>query len=97
MAIIDPKEVIFIDGSSAKRSIEFAWHHFKPQERDNLIDPVTYRLTYYDTKALETMKRLQWEFDKFLHQQYRRLKEKQSPFEAKIITLNTSVSPTNKK
>jgi len=97
MAVIDHEEVIFVDGLKAKRTIELAWQAFKPQERDNLTDPVSYRFTYYNEKALETMKRLQWEFDKFAHQQHDRLKEKQSTKGEKIITLDTTLIPTNKK
>ena len=88
MAVIDHEEIIFVDGLSARRSIEFAWQKFKPQERRNLTDPVRYRFSYYDEKALETMKRLQWEFDKFLHQQHDKLKEQQIPTDAEVIDLD---------
>lgn len=88
MAVIDREEIIFVDGLSARRSIEFIWHQFKPRERSNLTDPVSYRLTYYDKKALETMKRLQWEFNKFLHQQHDRSKEKQLSTKNSVIDFN---------
>jgi hypothetical protein len=90
MAVIDHEEIIFVDGLSARRSIEFAWQQFKPQERSNLTDPVSYRFTYYNEKALETMKRLQWEFDKFLHQQHDKLKELQISSGAEVIKLDPS-------
>lgn len=90
MAVIDHEEIIFVDGLSARRSIEFAWQQFKPQERSNLTDPVSYRFTYYSEKALETMKRLQWEFDKFLHQQHDKLKELQISSGAEVIKLDPS-------
>ena len=93
MAIIDQEEIIFVDGLSKRRSIELAWQQFKPQERSNLTDPVSYRFTYYDEKALETMKRLQWEFDKFVHQQHDRLKEKQSSSDTKVININSTKQP----
>ena len=89
MAVLDDEEIIFLDAVSARRSIEFAWQQFKPQERDNLTDPVSYRLVYYDEKALETMKRLQWEFNKFLHQKHNRLKEQQLSEKADIIELDS--------
>jgi hypothetical protein len=87
MAVIDHEEVIFVDGLKAKKIIELAWQEFKPQERDNLTDPVSYHFSYYNEKAIETMKRLQWEFDKALHLQYDRLKEKLPLEDAKIIKL----------
>ena len=92
IAVIDHEEVIFVDGLTAKRSIEFSWRQFKPQERSNLTDPVSYSFTYYSEKALVTMKRLQWEFDKFLHQQHDRLKEKQSSSDVKIIKLDMTMN-----
>ena len=45
-------------------------------------------MSYYDEKALETMKRLQWEFDKALHQQHDKLKEKIPESKAEVIDLN---------
>lgn len=88
MAVIDKEEVIFVDGLKAKKVIELTWRSFKPQERENLIDPVSYSFTHYDEIAIETMKRLQWEFDKALHIQYDRLKEKLLVKEADVIPLN---------
>ncbi len=75
MAIIDQEENIFVDGLCAKKSIEFARRKFKPQQRETLTDPVPYRMSYYDEKALETIKRLQWEFDKALHLEHEKIKE----------------------
>ena len=91
MAVIDKEEVIFVDGLKAKKVIELTWKSFKPQERENLIDPVSYSFTYYDEVAIETMKRLQWEFDKALHVQYDRLKEKLPVKEADVIPLNQTI------
>ncbi len=89
MAIIDQEEIIFVDGLCAKKSIEFAWRKFTPQQRETLTDPVPYRMSYYDEKALETMKRLQWEFDKALHQQQEKIKEQQPETKAEVIDLNS--------
>lgn len=87
MAVIDKEEIIFVDGLKAKKIVELAWKYFKPQERDNLTDPVSYRFCYYNEKAIETMKRLQWEFDKALHVYYDRLKEKQPKTGATVVPL----------
>lgn len=61
MAVIDHEEVIFVD-SQVKVDIEFAWRYFRPQVRSSLIEPVPYTFEYYETQALETMKRAQVEF-----------------------------------
>ena len=89
MAVIDHEEVIFVDGLCAKKSVEFAWRRFTPQQRNNLTDPVPFRFSYYEEKALETIKRIQWEFDKALHQQQEKIKEKQPKAKAEVIKLNT--------
>ena len=88
MAVIDKEEIIFIDWLKAKKVIELAWKYFKPQERSNLTDPVSYRFCCYNEKAIETMKRLQWEFDKALHVYYDRLKEEQPKVGATVIPLD---------
>ena len=90
MAVIDKEEVIFVDGLKAKKTIELTWKSFKPQERENLVDPVAYSFIYYDEIAIETMKRLQWEFDKALHVQYERLKEAEPTEVADVIPLKQS-------
>lgn len=69
LAVIDKKEIIFVD-SLSNRYIEFSWQQFKPQTRENLIAAVPYELVYYQYKALETMKRLQREFQLSLVQIY---------------------------
>ena len=88
MAVIDHEEVIFVDAISARRSIELSWQHFNPRERSSLTEPVPFRFVYYDSKALETMKRLQWEFDKALHVYYDRSKEKLPTTAATVIPLD---------
>lgn len=90
MAIIDHEEVIFVDGLCAKKTVEFAWRHFAPQQRSSLTDPVPYRFSYYEEKALETIKRIQWEFDKALHEQQGKIKEQQPEVKADVIKLNTT-------
>lgn len=67
LAVIDKEEIIFVD-SLSNRYIEFAWQQFKPQTRENLMAAVPYELVYYQYKALETMKRLQGEFQMSLVQ-----------------------------
>ena len=89
MAVIDHEEIIFVDGLCAKKTVELAWRHFGPQQRSNLTDPVPYRFSYYEEKALETMKRLQWEFDKAVHQQQERIKEQLPETKAEVIDLNS--------
>ncbi|GAA0410285.1 hypothetical protein GCM10009133_18550 [Cocleimonas flava] len=89
MAVIDQQEIIFVDGLCAKKSIELAWRKFHPQQRENLIDPVPYRMSYYDEKALETMKRIQWEFNKALQVELEKMKDQYPKSKADVITLNT--------
>jgi len=88
MAVIDQDEIIFVDGLKIKKIIELSWKNFKPQDRNNLTDPVSYRFCYYDEKAMETMKRLQWEFDKAIHVYYDRLKDKLPSIDTEVIPLN---------
>ena len=85
MAVIDQEEVIFVDAISARRSIEFSWQHFKPQLRTALIEPVSYQFTYYDLKAIETMKRAQSEFNHFVQQMMSRTKDKLKPNRSNIV------------
>ena len=64
LAVIDREEVIFVDATSARRVIEFAWQEFRQGERDGLSEPVNYRFEYYKSKALEVAGRVQGEFDR---------------------------------
>ena len=73
LAVIDKEEIIFVD-SLSNRYIELSWQQFKPQTRENLTDAVPYELVYYQHKALETMKRLQREFQLALVQIYNKQK-----------------------
>jgi len=85
MAVIDREEVIFVDAISARRSIEFSWRNFKQSERSSLSDAVSFRFCYYDHKALETIKRAQGEFNKFVHQMMLRSKQELSTKKADVI------------
>ena len=85
MAVIDQEEVIFVDAISARRSIEFAWQQFKPQERSSLTEPVSYRFTYYEPKAIETIKRAQGEFNQCVHQMMLRHKKEVTSGKADVI------------
>lgn len=61
LAIIDNEEIVFIDGLGP-RTIEFAWQAFRPQERDDLREPVNYQCVIYDPRAEQTMQRITGEF-----------------------------------
>lgn len=65
LAVIDAEEIVFVDGQGP-RSIELAWQHFRPQEREDLRAPVSYECVYYEPKGLQTMQRLQSEFSQAL-------------------------------
>lgn len=75
MAVIDHEEVIFVD-SMRKALVEFSWERFHPQSREKLTDVVPYEFVYYDFRALETIKRIQMEFPKYIHQMMERQNEK---------------------
>ena len=90
MAIIDKEEVVFVDAVSARRSIEFSMRRFKPQERTSLTDPVSYCFTYYDLKAIDTIKRAQGEFNHYLHQMMERNKRDQPSKKADVIDFKAS-------
>jgi len=61
LAVFDKQEVIFVH-SSSKQCIQLSWHHFKPQQRDTLHDPVAYQCDYYEAESLDIMLRLHGEF-----------------------------------
>ncbi len=90
MAVIDQEEVIFVDAVSARRSIEFSWQQFKPQQRSSLTEPVAYRFTYYDVKAIETIKRAQGEFNRFVQQMIDRGKNARPSVKADVIRFDQS-------
>jgi hypothetical protein len=61
LAVIDHEEIVFLD-SEHKSWVEIAWQNFRPQQRDALIEPVSYEAVFYNQNAKETMKRLLVEF-----------------------------------
>ena len=84
LAVVDDQEIIFLDGAVSRSNIELAWQNFRPQVRASLDDPVPYEVAYYTPASLETMKRLQGEFQGALNQ----LKAKTSlPPTAEVISL----------
>jgi hypothetical protein len=85
LAVLDAEEFIFVD-REAGRLIEVAWRHFAPQQRNGLEEPVPYQAVYYASRGPETMRRLQGEFLKALHQL-----EERAPVDApaRVIKLST--------
>lgn len=73
LAVIDEEEVVFVDsqayavrGGEGGRVILLAWQ-FRPDLRsDNLSEPVSVDIVYYDPSAAEIQKRLLGEFSKAL-------------------------------
>jgi len=65
LAIVDREEVVFVDGQGP-RAIEVSWQEFRPNEREDLRDPVNYTCIYYHDKGVPAMSRLQGEFLKAL-------------------------------
>lgn len=94
MAVIDNEEVIFVD-SQRRKLVEFSWQKFSPQTRTSLEDPVSYEFVYYDMKAIETMKRAQMEFSKFIHQMSERLHEQEA--QQLVDDENTVIDLSEKK
>lgn len=84
LAVLDREEFIFVDREGG-RCIEIAWQSFDPRGRTALTDPVPYQAVFYDPKAPDTMKRLQGDFNRALHE----LAAKRHPHVmARIIRLN---------
>ena len=61
LAILDLEEFVFIDGER-KCWIDIAWHHFQPQARTALDQPVAYDAIFYREDQAAIMTRLQREF-----------------------------------
>jgi hypothetical protein len=57
LAIIDRKEIIFVDGNYRNR-VAIAWTDFHPRQRSGLAEPVSYTARYYQPEAGLTMRRL---------------------------------------
>ena len=86
IAVVDHQEIIFLDGAVSRSNIELAWQNFRPQVRTSLDDPILYEVAYYTPASLETMRRLQGEFQGALNQ----LKAKVSlPSSAEVIPWRT--------
>jgi hypothetical protein len=67
LAVLDREEFIFVD-REGRRTIEIAWQCFHPGGRAALDAPVSYAAVYYATHAPETMRRLQGDFLRALHE-----------------------------
>lgn len=90
-AIIDETEIAFV--YAHRRSyIEFVWRQFQPQQRNSLSDPVPYEFIYYDKRALETMQRMQVEFNKFSHQFYDRQHQSSDSLSQTSVTKFPSIA-----
>lgn len=61
LAIIDAEEFVFVDGER-KCWIDIAWQNFHAQEREALVQPVSYEAVYYRKDYHTIMQRLQKEF-----------------------------------
>ena len=90
LAIIDPKEFIFVDGQN-KSWVDIAWQNFHSHERDALNQPIEYEMVFYREDQTDLMKRLQSEFPLAL----RTMMAKQAPHDpAKIISFQQK-NPTD--
>jgi hypothetical protein len=67
LAILDSEEFVFIDGER-KCWVDIAWHHFKPQARQLLTDPVPFEAAYYRPTSIDWVRRLYSEFPLALRQ-----------------------------
>jgi len=90
-AIIDENEVNFVY-AHRRTHIEFAWQKFKPQHRKSLSDAVDYEFIYYDDRAVEVMKRIQIEFEKFAQLLY----DKSAKLDGSIKKRNQNITPLSK-
>ena len=84
LAVVDAEEFVFVDGAG-RRVIELAWRAFRPQDRAALDDPVPYELIRYLPGAADTLRRLQSEFPRALHDLASRRHAVDAP--AKPVTL----------
>ena len=66
LAILDDEEWVFLDGAR-KCWVDIAWHHFRPQARVSLDDPVAYEAVFYQADARDLMVRLLAELPRALH------------------------------
>lgn len=96
LAVIDPEEIIFVDAiggymrhqQQGGRIIQLAWHHFRPQIRQTLTDPVHCEISYYLPAAPQTMRRLVGEFSNALKQLTQRCQKTYPPLQqARIVPI----------
>ncbi|MGX2039054.1 hypothetical protein ACWJKU_02825 [Methylocaldum sp. MU1018] len=68
LAVIDPEEIVFLDGAVSRSDIVLAWQSFRAAERSALDEPVIYEAVYYTDDAPTIMPRIQSEFPRALRQ-----------------------------
>lgn len=68
LAVIDPEEILFLDGAVSRSSIVLAWQNFRASDRSALDQPVVYEAVYYNPASLDIMPRIQSEFPRALKQ-----------------------------
>ncbi|BBA36490.1 uncharacterized protein sS8_4560 [Methylocaldum marinum] len=68
LAVIDPEEILFLDGAVSRSSIVLAWQNFRASDRSALNQPVVYDAVYYNLASLDIMPRIQSEFPRALKQ-----------------------------
>ena len=91
LAIIDAEEFVFVDGHR-KCWVDIAWQNFHSQEREALVQPVSYEAVYYREGYSLIMQRLQKEFPLALYT----MMAKQLPRSpAKVIKFRTK-APADK-
>lgn len=86
LAVIDPEEIVFLDGAVSRSEIVLAWQNFRVSERSALHLPVAYEAVYYTEDSLNVMPRIQSEFPRALRQMDEKMRSASSG-EAKIIPL----------
>jgi hypothetical protein len=86
LAVIDPEEIVFLDGAVSRSNIVLAWQNFRSSERSALDQPVPYDAVYYTEDSLKIMPRIQSEFPRALQQMDRKMRSA-STSEAKIVPL----------
>jgi len=74
LAVLTPREFIFVDGQGMRQKVQLAWQAFRPQERTRLDQPVAYEAVYYSAQAKPLRRRLESTFFQALCQ----LRHKQS-------------------
>ena len=78
LAVVDVREIIFLDGAGSPREILLSWQNFRPGRRTSLDEPVAYEAVYYSAEAPNLMPRLSTEFPKALRMMKARRQENQA-------------------